>query len=129
MKGSLLKDPQGVLIQQTENVQAGRQIRFANVEQIAEMAPTLKEYITEAIEIEKAGKQVDFNTEEHKIPEELQSKFDENPVLKDAFHGLTPGRQRQYLLYFSDTKQTKTREARIEKYTRHILNGKGLGDD
>jgi uncharacterized protein YdeI (YjbR/CyaY-like superfamily) len=128
-KGALLKDPHGILIQQTENVQAARQIRFTNVQEIIEMKPILKAYIQEAIEVEKAGLQVELKkTEEYTIPEELQSKFDEVPALKTAFEELTPGRQRAYILYFSKAKQSKTRESRIEKYMEHILDGKGLND-
>jgi len=126
-KGALLKDSQGILIQQTENVQAACQIRFTNVQQIIELEPILKDYIQEAIEIEKAGLEVEKKTE-FEIPEELQSKFDEMPELKTAFEGLTPGRQRAYVLYFSKAKKPKTRESRIEKYTQQILNGKGLND-
>lgn len=128
-KGALLKDPHGILIQQTENVQAARQIRFTNVQEIIDMKPILKAYIQEAIEVEKAGLQVELKkTEEYTIPEELQSKFDEVPALKTAFEELTPGRQRAYILYFSKAKQSKTRESRIEKYMEHILDGKGLND-
>jgi len=128
-KGSLLQDPQGILIQQTENVQAGRQIRFANVQEIIEMETILKAYIHEAIEVEKAGLQVQKKEhEEYIIPEELQSKFDEVPELKTAFEELTPGRQRAYILYFSQAKQAKTRQSRVGKYMKHILNGKGLND-
>ncbi|MDR7072455.1 YdeI/OmpD-associated family protein [Fictibacillus barbaricus] len=128
-KGALLKDPQGILIQQTENVQSARQIRFTNVEEIIEMKTYLKAYIYEAIEIEKAGLEVDFKkTTEYIIPEELQIKFDESPALKTAFEALTPGRQRAYILYFSQPKQSKTRESRVEKYKQQILNGKGLND-
>ncbi|MGD6958202.1 YdeI/OmpD-associated family protein [Rossellomorea aquimaris] len=128
-KGALLKDPHGILIQQTENVQAARQIRFTNVQEIIEMKPILKAYIQEAIEVEKAGLQVELKkTEEYTIPEELQTKFDEVPALKTAFEELTPGRQRAYILYFSKAKQSKTRESRIEKYMEHILDGKGLND-
>jgi uncharacterized protein YdeI (YjbR/CyaY-like superfamily) len=128
-KGALLKDPDGILIQQTENVQAARQIRFTNVQEIIEMKPILKAYIQEAIEVEKAGLQVELKkTEEYTIPEELQTKFDEVPALKTAFEELTPGRQRAYILYFSKAKQSKTRESRIEKYMVHILEGKGLND-
>ncbi|RJE84753.1 hypothetical protein D3P07_22845 [Paenibacillus sp. 1011MAR3C5] len=128
-KGSLLKDPHGILIQQTENVQAARQIRFTNVEQIEEMQLIIKEYIYEAIEVEKAGLQVEFKkTTEYTVPEELDNKFVEIPELKTAFEALTPGRQRAYLFYFSGAKQSKTREARIEKYLPHILDGKGLDD-
>jgi len=128
-KGALLKDPIGILIQQTKNVQAARQIRFTNVEEIDEMEHVLKAYIQEAIEVEKAGLEVEFKeTAEFNMPEEFQKKLDENPALKTAFEALTPGRQRGYLLYFSGAKQSKTREARIEKYMQHILNGKGLND-
>lgn len=128
-KGSLLKDPHGILIQQTENVQAARQIRFTNVEQIKEMQLMIKEYIYEAIEVEKAGLQVEFKkTTEYTVPEELENKFVEIPELKEAFEALTPGRQRAYLFYFSGAKQSKTREARIEKYLPNILDGKGLDD-
>ncbi|MGM0867293.1 MAG: YdeI/OmpD-associated family protein [Bacillota bacterium] len=128
-KGALLKDPDGILIQQTENVQAARQIRFTNVQEIIEMKPILKAYIQEAIEVEKAGLQVELKkTEEYTIPEELQTKFDEVPALKTAFEELTPGRQRAYILYFSKAKQSKTRVARVEKYMEHILDGKGLND-
>ncbi|TDL82782.1 YdeI/OmpD-associated family protein [Peribacillus frigoritolerans] len=128
-KGSLMKDSQGILIQQTENVQAARQIRFTNVQEIAEMETTLKAYIEEAIEVEKAGLVVDFkkNTELI-IPEEFQTKIDENPALKTAFEALTPGRQRAYILYFSQAKQSKTRESRVEKCMQQILDGKGLND-
>ncbi|MGE6260133.1 YdeI/OmpD-associated family protein [Heyndrickxia sporothermodurans] len=128
-KGALLKDTHGILIQQTENVQAARQIRFTNVQEIVEMEPILKDYIYEAIEVEKAGLEVNFkkNTE-LVIPEELQNKFDEIPALKTAFEGLTPGRQRAYILYFSGAKQSKTRESRVEKYMQQILDGKGLND-
>ncbi|MGK9268307.1 YdeI family protein [Bacillus inaquosorum] len=128
-KGALIKDDHGILIQQTENVQAARQIRFTNVQQIVEMETILKAYIHEAIEVEKAGLEVDFKKDtEYKIPEELQNKFDEIPALKAAFEALTPGRQRAYILYFSQAKQSKTRESRIEKYMEKILNGKGLKD-
>ncbi|MGM7721698.1 YdeI/OmpD-associated family protein [Metabacillus sp. Hm71] len=128
-KGALLKDPHGILIQQTENVQAARQIRFTNIQEIVEMESILKEYIKEAIEVEKAGLEVEFkkNTELN-IPEELQTKFDELPALKTAFEALTPGRQRAYILHFSQAKQAKTRESRIEKSMEKILAGKGLND-
>ncbi|MBT2761357.1 YdeI family protein [Paenibacillus sp. ISL-20] len=128
-KGALLKDPHEILIQQTANVQAARQIRFTNVQEIDEMQLILKTYIVEAIEVEKAGLQVSFkkNTE-YIIPEELESKFVEIQGLKTAFEALTPGRQRAYILYFSAPKQSKTRESRVEKYIPHILNGKGLND-
>ncbi|MDN4525936.1 YdeI/OmpD-associated family protein [Fictibacillus fluitans] len=128
-KGALLQDPHGILIQQTENVQAARQIRFTNVQEIADLESVIKEYIQQAIEVEKAGLSVDFKeSKEFTIPEELQLKFDENPDLKTAFQDLTPGRQRAYVLYFSQAKQPKTRLSRVEKYTQHILEGKGLND-
>jgi uncharacterized protein YdeI (YjbR/CyaY-like superfamily) len=128
-KGALLQDAHGILIQQTENVQAARQIRFTNVQEIVEMETILKAYIYEAIEVEKAGLEVNFkkNTE-FIIPEELQNKFDEIPALKTAFEALTPGRQRAYILYFSEPKQSKTRQSRVEKCMQQILNGKGLND-
>ncbi|MEC1262099.1 YdeI family protein [Bacillus swezeyi] len=128
-KGALLKDPHGILIQQTENVQAARQIRFTNVQEIVEIEPILKAYIDEAVEVENAGLEVNFkeNTE-FIIPEELQNKFDEIPALKTAFEALTPGRQRAYILYFSQAKQSKTRVSRVEKYVQKILDGKGLKD-
>ena len=129
IKGALLNDANGILIQQTENVQAGRQIRFTNVREIVEMEPILKAYIYEAIEVEKAGLKVNFKkTTEFIIPEEFQNKLDEIPALKTAFDALTPGRQRAYILYFSAPKQSKTRESRVEKCMQQILNGKGLND-
>jgi uncharacterized protein YdeI (YjbR/CyaY-like superfamily) len=128
-KGALLKDPKGILIQQTENVQAARQIRFTNVQEIVELEPTLKAYINEAIEAEKAGLEVSYKrTPEFQIPEEFQKRLDEIPALKTAFDALTPGRQRGYLLYFSAPKQSKTRESRLEKCLQQILKGKGLND-
>ncbi len=126
-KGALLKDSHGILIQQSENVQAARQIRFTNVEEIVEKENILKEYIYAAIEVEKAGLKVKKNTEVI-IPDELQNKFEEIPALKTAFEALTPGRQRAYILYFSKAKKSTTREARIEKYIQQILDGKGLND-
>jgi uncharacterized protein YdeI (YjbR/CyaY-like superfamily) len=128
-KGALLHDTDGILIQQTKNVQAARQIRFTNVREIVELKAILKAYIYEAIEVEKAGLKVSFKkTTEFIIPEEFQKKLDEIPALKTAFNALTPGRQRAYVLYFSDPKQSKTRESRVEKCMRQILNGKGLND-
>jgi uncharacterized protein YdeI (YjbR/CyaY-like superfamily) len=128
-KGALLKDPKGILIQQTKNVQAARQIRFTNVREIAEMEPILKAYIKEAIEAEKAGLKVNYKkTSDFKIPEEFQNKLNEMPALKTAFDALTPGRQRAYLFYFSQPKQSKTRESRVEKCMQRILGGKGLDD-
>jgi len=128
-KGALLKDAKGILIQQTENVQAARQIRFTNVQEIIAMETILKDYIYEAIEVEKAGLEVNFkkNTD-YTIPEEFQNKLDEIPALKTAFEALTPGRQRAYILHFSQPKQSKTRVSRVEKYMPQILNGKGLND-
>jgi len=129
IKGALLKDPNGILIQQTENVQAGRQIRFANAQEIVEMEAILKAYIYEAIEVEKSGLKVELKKiTEYTIPEEFQNKLDEIPTLKTAFEALTPGRQRAYNLYFSEPKQSKTRESRVEKCMQQILNGKGLND-
>jgi len=128
-KGALLNDPEGVLVRQTENVQAARQIRFTNVQEIVEMEAILKAYIHEAIEVEKAGLEVDFKkTKEYDVPEEFQKKLDENPDLKAAFEALTPGRQRGYLLHFSGAKQSKTRASRVEKCLPKILDGKGLND-
>ncbi len=128
-KGALLRDDKSILIQQTNNVQAGRQVRFTNVKEIIKLEHILKAYIKEAVEVEKSGLKINLKkTTEYKIPEEFQNKINENPFLKTAFHGLTPGRQRAYILYFSEPKQSKTREARIEKYIQQILDGKGLND-
>ncbi len=128
-KGALLNDPQGILIQQTKNVQATRQIRFTNIREIVKMESVLKAYIFEAIEVEKAGLKVDYKkTEEFKIPEEFQKQLDKTTALKAAFDTLTPGRQKAYILYFSAPKQSKTRESRVEKCKRQILNGKGLNE-
>lgn len=129
IKGALLKDPKGILIQQTENVQAARQARFTDIEQIEALEPVLTAYIRQAIEIEKAGLKVEQKeTKEYAVPEELKIKFKEISGLKKAFESLTPGRQRGYLLFFAAAKQAKTREARVEKYVRQILAGKGLND-
>lgn len=128
-KGALLKDASGVLIRQTENVQAARQIRFTNVCEIMEMETILKAYIHEAIDVEKSGLKVDFKkTAEFVIPDEFQNKLEKIPALKTAFDALTPGRQRAYILYFSAPKQSKTREVRVEKCMQDILSGKGLND-
>lgn len=128
-KGALIKDSHGLLIQQTEKVQAARQIRFTSTQEITELAPLLKDYIGEAMDIEKAGLKVELKKhEEYEIPEELQQKFAELPELKTAFEALTPGRQRAYLMFFAQPKQTKTRIARIEKSTQAIFEGKGLND-
>jgi len=128
-KGALLKDADDILIQQTENVQAARQVRFTNVREITQMEPILKDYIHEAIDVEKAGLKVKLKkTSEFKIPEEFQKKLDAMPALKTAFDALTPGRQRGYLFYFSKAKQSKTRASRVEKWLPQILKGKGLDD-
>lgn len=128
-KGALLNDANGILVQQTQNVQSARQIRFTSVREIVEREPVLKAYIYEAIEVEKAGLEVSFKkTTEFTIPEEFQSKLKENSDLKTAFEALTPGRQRAYLLHFSSPKQSKTRESRVGKYMQQILDGKGLND-
>jgi uncharacterized protein YdeI (YjbR/CyaY-like superfamily) len=128
-KGALLNDANGILIKPGENTQAGRQMRFTNVREIAEMETVLKAYIYETIEAEKAGLKVNYKkTSEFIIPEEFQNKLDEIPALKTAFDALTPGRQRAYILYFSAPKQSKTRESRVEKCIQQILNGKGLND-
>lgn len=129
MQGALLKDTKNILVQQTENVQSARQIRFKSVEEILKSKSTIKSYIKEAIALEKAGLKVELKkTTEYKTPEEFQAVLDDMSELKKAFQALTPGRQRGYLLYFSAPKQAKTREARIEKYLQQILNGKGLAD-
>src|SRR5580693_7101463 len=125
-KGTLLNDAYGILVQQTKNVQATRQIRFTNLREIVKMKTVLKAYIYEAIEVEKAGLKVNLKkTSEFIIPEEFKNKLNKNPALKTAFNALTPGRQRGYLLYFAAPKQSKTRESRIEKSMRQILDGKG----
>ncbi len=128
-KGALLKDAKGILIQQTENVQAARQLRFTDVRDIVKLKTTIKAYLQEAIAVEKAGLKVTKKeTAEFAMPEEFQAKLDVSPALKTAFEALTPGRQRAYLLHFAAAKQSKTREARIEKCTPQILSGKGLLD-
>lgn len=128
-KGALLKDTDGILIQQTKNVHGARQVRFINVQEIVELKTTLKAYIAEAIESEKAGMKVNLKkTAEYIIPEEFQTRLNEDPALRTSFKALTPGRQRAYLLYFSAAKQSKTRESRVEKFLPQILNGKGLDD-
>ena len=128
-KGALLKDPKKILVQQTANVQAARQIRFTSVKEIKQLTPMVKAFIREAIALEKAGKKVDLkDTSEFVMPAEFQKALKEMPELKKAFHALTPGRQRGYLLHFGDAKQSKTRVARIEKNVDRILAGKGLDD-
>ncbi|MCM3767608.1 YdeI family protein [Neobacillus niacini] len=128
-KGALLKDPSGILSRPGENSQAQRQVRFSSVQEIAGMERIIKDYIYEAVEVEKAGLEVPLKTTvEYNTPDELQAKFDELPALKTAFEALTPGRQRAYILYFSQPKQSKTRHSRIEKYMQQILDGKGLND-
>ena len=129
VKGALLKNTKGILIQQTKNVQSARQIRFTNVREIVKLKSVLKAYINEAIAVEKAGLKVNFKkTSEFSIPKEFQNKLDENLALKEAFYALTPGRQRAYLFYFSQAKLSKTREARVEKSIDLILDGMGLND-
>ena len=129
MKGALLSDDSGILVQQTENVQSARQIRFTDIREIYDLEPIVKAYIHEAIEVEKAGLKVKFKkATEFAVAEEFQSKLDRLPALKKAFYALTPGRQRGYLLYFSSAKQSKTRAARVEKYMPQILEGKGIDD-
>lgn len=128
-KGALLHDAEGILVQQTENVQSARQVRFTNVKEIVAMAQVLKAYIYEAIEVEKAGLKVEFKQSKELVyPEEFQKKLDKDPALKTAFEALTPGRQRAYNLFFSAPKQSKTRESRVEKCMQQILEGKGLND-
>jgi uncharacterized protein YdeI (YjbR/CyaY-like superfamily) len=128
-KGALLKDPNGILIQQTANVQAARQIRFTSVQEIVKMQSILKSYIKRAIEVEKAGLEVAYKkTSQFATPEEFQKRLDKSAALKNAFNALTPGRQRAYLLYFSTAKQSTTREARVEKCMLQILEGKGLNE-
>ncbi len=129
VKGVLLKDPLGILIQQTENVQSGRQIRFREVSEIDEMEHVLTGYIREAIQVEKSGLKVEHKkTSEYNVPEEFQRKLEEDPALKTAFESLTPGRQRGYFYYFSQPKLSKTRAERVEKYIPKILAGKGYND-
>jgi uncharacterized protein YdeI (YjbR/CyaY-like superfamily) len=129
MKGALLKNSKKILVQQTENVQAARQIRFKNLQEIVALEPAIKAYVKEAIEVEKAGVEVPLKkTSEFKMAEEFRKKLEENAALKKTFEALTPGRQRGYLLYFSGAKQSATREARVEKCMPQILKGKGLDD-
>jgi len=129
IKGALLQDPESILIQQTKNVQAARQIRFTNIKQINNLRSIIQKYIYQAIEIEKAGLEVNFKKDNlDSLPDELISAFKTNQSLKDAFEKLTPGRQRAYILYFTQPKQTKTKIARIEKWIPQIIAGKGLND-
>ncbi|MDO8998493.1 MAG: YdeI/OmpD-associated family protein [Bacteroidota bacterium] len=129
MQGALLKDAKGILIQQTKNVQAARQIRFTNLHEIIKLKTTIKAYIKEAIKIDNAGLKIELKkTKEFTMPEEFKQALIKTPKLKSAFETLTPGRQRGYLLYFSSAKQSKTREARIKKHLKQILNGKGIDD-
>lgn len=128
-KGALLNDSENILIQQTENVQAARQIRFTGLQEIIDLEKIIKTYVYEAVEVEKSGVKVKMKkTREFETPEEFQNKLNESPELKSAFEALTPGRQRAYLLHFSSARQSKTRESRIEKYIPEILKGKGLND-
>jgi len=130
MKGALLKDPKKILIQQTENVQSARQIRFTSVAEINKLKSTLKAYVYEAIKVEESGEKVELKkTKDFPMPEEFKTKLDKSAALRKAFYSLTPGRQRGYLLYFASAKQAKTREQRVEKYAPHILDGKGLEDE
>ena len=129
LKGALLADSEKILLQQTENVQAARQIRFTNLQDIVKLENAIKAYIFEAIEVEKAGLKVELKkTSEYNLPEEFQQKLEQMPELRTAFEALTPGRQRAYIFYFSQAKQSKTRETRIENYIPKILSGKGLDD-
>ena len=129
MKGALLKDPKGILITQTENVQSGRQIRFTSLKEITKLAPALKAYVKDAIEVEKAGLKVEMKkTGEFPVPEEFRGVLDDDPAYRDAFAALTPGRQRGYLLYFAGAKQSSTRESRIEKCRDKIFDGIGWND-
>lgn len=128
-KGALLNDAKGILVQQTENVQAARQLRFTSVKEIVKMKTLIKTYIYEAMEVEKAGLKVELKkTTEFTMPDEFQKALNKNATLKTAFYALTPGRQRAYLLYFSSAKQSKTREERVEKHLKQILAGRGLND-
>lgn len=128
-KGALMKDPDHILIQQSKNVQAARQIRFTEVAQINDLEEVLRSYMFQAVEIEESGAKVEMKkTKEFEMAEEFQEKLDQDPVLQEAFKALTPGRQRAYLLHFSSAKQSKTREARIEKCIPQIMDGIGLND-
>ena len=128
-KGALLKDTDGILVKTGENAEVGRQVRFTDVREITRIKPVLKTYISQAIEVEKAGlKVVTKKVTDLKLPQELQNRLDKDPAFKSAFNALTPGRQRAYIFHFAAPKQSKTRESRIDKYTPQILNGKGLNE-
>jgi len=128
-KGALLKDPKGILIQQTQNVQSARQIRFTNTEQIIKLKSVIKQYIKQAVEIEKSGKKIEMKkVADYPIPKEFQQVLNDDKELNKAFYALTPGRQKGYLFYLNQAKQSKTRQARIEKYYQKILDGKGIDD-
>lgn len=128
-KGALIKDPENILIQQTENVQSARQLRFTNIQQIIDLKSVIRSYIKEAVEIEKSGKKIEMKTvSDYPIPLEFQDALDQDKKLNDSFYSLTPGRQKAYLFYFNQAKQVKTRESRIEKYYQKILDGKGIDD-
>ena len=129
MKGALLKDPKGILIQQTKNVQAARQIRFASLAEINERKAAVEAYIREAIAVEKSGAKVEMKSAaQFDVPEEFQKRLDDDPELAEAFHALTPGRQKGYLLHFAGAKQSATRAARVEKHAPRILKGLGIDD-
>lgn len=129
IKGALLRDPKGILIQQTANVQAQRQLRFSSLQEVEDLESVIRDYVREAIEVEEAGLKVEYKkTVDFAVPEEFQTELDRNPALKDAFAALTPGRQRAYLLHFSQPKQSKTRMSRIEKCIPRIFDGIGLND-
>lgn len=128
-KGALLKDNKKLLIQQTENVQSGRQLRFTNIDQISSLRTVIIDYVREAIEIEKSGAKVIMRkAEDYPVPAEFARALREDQAFQSAFSSLTPGRQKAYLFYFNQAKQTRTRESRIEKYYQHILDGKGIDD-
>ena len=128
-KGAIIEDKYETLIQQTERVQAARQIRFKTLEEIKERRDEILYYINGAIEVEKDGKKVEMKkTEDYEIPEELQQAFNDNPNLEEAFYKLTPGRQHQYIYHISQAKRSQTRQSRVEKYIDHILDGKGMHD-
>jgi uncharacterized protein YdeI (YjbR/CyaY-like superfamily) len=129
MKGALLKDPKGILIQQTKNVQAARQIRFASLADIKKQKAAVKAYLTEAIAVEKSGVKIEMKSAaQFDVPEEFLKRLDDDPELAEAFHALTPGRQKGYLLHFAGAKQSATRAARVERHVPRILKGLGLDD-